>query len=226
MQGRQGRGKDPWDRPSHGNNDALNGNSNGNGKQRTLPQRPPRMARLDTPPSVQRVARPQRQQKPPKSRRRRLLITLVVLAVGALLVFVIAYGLVNYFIGIGNSAGPANTAADFLINMKSQVYDQAYKDLDATITGTVHPQDFLTMAQANDRCYGPITDFNEVPGSATASSDGNTQSFAYAISRSKLTKTYQLTLTLQKDSNGAWDITSFTDGNGTPNDLGPAPPTC
>ena len=222
MQGRQGRGKDPWDRPSRGNNDALNGS----GRQRSVPQRPPRMARLDTPPSVQRVTLPQRQQKPPKSRRRRLLIALIVLGVGAMLVFIIAYGLVNYFIGIGNSAGPANTAADFLINLKSPHYDLAYKDLDATITGTLHPQDFQTMAQKNDSCYGPITDFNEVPGSATASPDGNTQSFSYAITRSKLTKSYQLTLTLQKDPNGNWDITRFVDGSGIPNDLGPMPPTC
>jgi len=143
-----------------------------------------------------------------------------------MLVFIIAYGLVNYFIGIGNSAGPANTATDFLINLKSQSYDQAYKDLDATITGTLHPQDFQAMAQADDRCYGPIKDFNEVEGSATSSNNGNTQSFTYAMVRSTLTKTYQLTLTLQKGSDGNWDITKIVDGNGTANDLGPAPPTC
>ena len=216
MQGRQGQGRDPWDRTSRdSNNDALNGS----GKQRAVPQRPPRMARLDTPPAVQRVARPQRQTRPRK-RGRRFLITLIVLAIGAMLVFVIAFGLANYFIGIGNSAGPASTATDFLLNLKSQTYDQAYKDLDATITGTLHPEDFQKMAQADDRCYGPVTDFNEVSGSATLSTDGKTQSFTYTMTRSKLTKTYPLTLTLQKDSDGNWDITSFG------NDLGPAPPTC
>ncbi|MGH2493162.1 MAG: hypothetical protein ACRDIV_00490 [Ktedonobacteraceae bacterium] len=216
MQGRQGQGRDPWDRtPRDSNNDALNGS----GKQRSVPQRPPRMARLDTPPAVQRVARPQRQTRPRK-RGRRFLITLIVLAIGALLVFVIAFGLANYFIGIGNSAGPANTATDFLLNLKSQTYDQAYKDLDATITGTLHPEDFQKMAQADDRCYGPVTDFNEASGSATLSADGKTQSFTYTMTRSKLSKTYPLTLTLQKDSDGNWDITSFG------NDLGPATPTC
>ncbi|HEY6542638.1 MAG TPA: hypothetical protein VIZ18_16965 [Ktedonobacteraceae bacterium] len=220
MQGRQGRGKDPWNRPSRDNNDALNGS----GKQRTAPQRPPGMARLDTPPAVQRVGRPQRQQKPPKRRRRRLLIALIVLGIGAMLVFIIAYGLVNYFIGIGNSAGPANTAADFLVNLQSRTYDQAYKDLDGIITVQMHPQDFLTMAQANDRCYGSITGFNEVAGSAVVTD--NAQTFTYSMTRSKLAKPYQLTLTLQKDPNGNWDITKFVDGNGTPNDLGPTPPTC
>lgn len=225
MQGRQGRGKDPWDRPARDRNAALNGS----GKQRTSPQRPPGMARLDTPPAVQRVTRPQRQQKPPRSRRRRLLIALIALGIGAMLVFIIAYGLVNYFIGIGNSAGPANTAADFLVNLKSQTYDQAYQDLDATITGTLHPQDFQTMAQANDRCYGPIMDFNEVSGSAVVSADGNTQSFTYTMTRGKLSKPYSLTLTLQKDPNdpnSKWDITKFVDGSGAQNDLGPTPPTC
>jgi len=177
------------------------------------------MARLDTPPAVQRVSRPQRQ-KPPRSRGRRFLIAVIVLGIAAILVFAIAYGLANYFLGIGNSAGPANTATDFLLNLKSQTYDQAYKDLDATITGTLHPEDFLKMAQADDRCYGPVTDFNEVAGSATISADGNTQSFTYTMTRSKLAKTYPLTLTLQKDSDGNWDITNFG------NDLGPAPPTC
>ena len=219
MQGRQGQGKEPWDRTSRDSKDALNGS----GKQRAVPQRPPRMARLDTPPAVQRVARPQ---KPRRSRGRRFLIAVVILAIGAMLVFVIAYGLVNYFIGIGNSAGPANTAADFLINLKSQSYDQAYKDLDAVITGTMHPEDFLKVAQADDRCYGPVTDFNEHQGSATLSPDGNTQSFTYDMTRSKLTKTYPITLTLGKDTNGNWDITKFVDGNGVANDLGPTPPAC
>ena len=219
MQGRQGQGRDPWDRTSRDSKDALNGT----GKQRAVPQRPPRMARLDTPPAVQRVARPQ---KPRRSRGRRFLIAVVILAISAMVVFVIAYGLVNYFIGIGNSAGPANTATDFLVNLQGQHYDLAYKDLDAEITGTVHPDAFLTMAQADDRCYGPVTDFNERQGSATPSPDGKTQSFTYDMKRSKLTKTYALTLTLGKDPNGNWDITKFVDGNGVANDLGPMPPAC
>ncbi len=220
MQGRQGRGKDPWDRTSRDNNDSLNGS----GKQRAVPQRPPGMARLDTPPAVQRVARPQRQAKPRRSRGRRLLIGMIVLAIGVMLVFGIAYGIANLFIATSNSAGPANTATDFLLNLRDLHYDLAYKDLDATITVPLHPEDFQKMALADDRCYGPIKDFNEVEGSAIVS--GNIQSFTYDMTRSKLTKTYQLTLTLQKDSDGNWDITKIVDGDGTVNDLGPAPPTC
>jgi hypothetical protein len=184
------------------------------------------MARLDTPPAVQRVARPQRQEKPRRSRGRRFLIAIIALAIGAMVIFVVAYGLVNFFIATGNSAGPATTATDFLLNLKDKRYDLAYKDLDAVITGTLHPEDFLKVAQADDRCYGPVTDFNENQGSATLSPDGNTQSFTYDMTRSKLTKTYPLTLTLSKDTNGNWNITKIADGNGVANDLGPAPPTC
>ncbi len=222
MQGRQGQGKDPWDRTSRDSKDALNGS----GKQRAVPQRPPRMARLDTPPAVQRVARPQRQEKPRRSRGRRFLIAIIALAIGAMVIFVVAYGLVNFFIATGNSAGPATTATDFLLNLKDKRYDLAYKDLDAVMTGKLHPEDFLKVAQADDRCYGAVTDFNENQGSATLSPDGNTQSFTYDMTRSKLTKTYPLTLTLSKDTNGNWNITKIADGNGVANDLGPAPPTC
>lgn len=220
MQGRygQGQGKEPWDRTSSDPNAAQNGT----GKQRAIPRRPPGMARLDTPPSTPRVARPQRQTKPPRSRGRRLLIFVGALVICGIVAFIIAYGLANYFIGIGSSAGAANTAADFLSNVQSKNYEQAYKDLDATLTISLHPNDFTSMAQADDRCYGPVTDYNEVAGSATTSADGNTQSYTYTMTRSKLSKVYQLKLTIQKDSDGTWDITDFG------GDLGPAPPpsTC
>ncbi len=77
------------------------------------------------------------------------------------------------------------------------------------------------MAQADDHCYGQVTDFNEQQGSATTSADNTTQSYTYDMTRSKLAKTYPLTLTLQKTPDGDWDIISYDN-----NDLGPAPPTC
>ncbi len=224
MQGRQGQGKEgkePWDRTSSDSHAALNGT----GKQRAVPRRPPGMAKLDTPPAVQRVGRPQRQTKPPKTWRRRLLIFGGILVICGIITFVIAYGLTNLFIGVGQSSGAANTATDFLLNLKSQNYDQAYKDLDATITVTLRPEDFKQMALQDDHCYGLVTDFNEVQGSATTSSDNNTQSYTYDITRSKLTKTYQMTLTIHKDSDGNWDITNYS-SNGNNLELGPAPPTC
>ncbi len=193
---------------------------------------PAELARSTTPSAAHAIPRGNRaqQQKLQKRGRRRFPVVVVnVLGIGAIVILIITaigYGLHSYFNNNGNSAGPNNTAADFLVNLKSQTYDQAYKDLDATITGTLHPQDFLAMAQANDHCFGPITDFNEVAGSVIVSADGNTQSFTYSMTRSMLANPYQLTLTLQKVADGTWDITKFVDGNGTPNDLGPAPPAC
>jgi hypothetical protein len=216
MQGR----KDPWDQTSNSSRSSLNGNNTG--KQRAMPQRPPGMTRLDTPPATPRVNRPQRQQKPPRTWRRRLLIFSGVLVVLGILTFIIAYGVANLALGINSSAGASNTAADFLVNIQNQNYGQAYKDLDANITVTLQPQQFQQMAAADDACYGKITDYNEVSGSATTSNNGNTQSYTYSMTRSKLTKSYSLTLTIQKDSDGTWDITNFG------GDLGPkAPsPTC
>ncbi len=215
MQGRQGQGNDPWNWSSSG----PHVTANGTGKQRAIPQRPPGMTRIERPPQTPRVSRPQRQAQPPKSWRRRLLILAVVLLACALLAWGIGYALVNYFVGIGNSAGAANTATDFLLALKSQNYNQAYHDLDAKITISLTQDEFTKMAQADDHCYGLVTDFNEQQGSATIPAD-NTQSYTYDMARSKLTKTYPLTLTLQKTPDGDWDITNY----GT--DLGPKPPTC
>jgi len=216
MPGRQGSGYDPWDRSSG----ELLAAANGSGKQRAIPQRPPGMTRVDRPPQTPRVGRPKRQTKPSRSWRRRLLLLVVVFLGCGLLAWGIGYALVNYFIGIGSSTGAANTATDFMLALKSQNYDQAYSDLDAKITILLTEEAFQQMAQLDDHCFGPVTDFNEVSGSAVSSPDNNTQSYTYDITRSKLTKTYQLTLTLQKDPNGNWDITSYG------NDLGPSAPTC
>jgi hypothetical protein len=218
MQGRQGKGYDPWDRSSR----ELLAAANGSGKQRAIPQRPPRMARVDHPPQTPRVSRPQRQDRPPKSRRRRLLILALVFVACGLLAGVLGYGLVKFIAAIGSSAGASNTATDFMLALRSQNYDQAYNDLDARITISLTKDAFKQMAQADDQCYGPVTDFNEKAGSATTSADNNTQGYTYDVTRSKYQKTYPLTLTLQKDPNGNWNIINYG------NDLGPAspPPSC
>ena len=218
MQGRQSPGYDPWDRSSGKLLAATNGN--GSGKQRAIPQRPPGRTRVEHPPQTTRVARPQRQPKPPKSWWRRLLIFAIVFVTCGLIAFAIGFALVNYFAGIGNSAGAANTATDVMLALKSQNYDQAYNDLDAKITISVTKDEFKQMALADDHCFGQVTDFNEVPGSAITSADNTTQSYTYDVTRNKLTKTYKLTLTLQKDPDGNWDITSYG------GDLGPTTPTC
>ena len=216
MQGRQGKdkGNDPGDRSGYNYRSSLDGT----GKQRAIPQRPPGMTRVDTPPPMQRVERPQRP-APPKRRGRRLLIQLGGAIILAILVFIIAYGLTNYINGIRVSQGPATSATDFLAALESQNYDTVYNSLDAQLTISLQREDFKAMAQLDDKCYGTVTDYNEVQGSAKFSADGNQQSYTYNITRNKLSKPYQLTLTLQKQSDGSWDVSDFG------GDLGPKPPT-
>ena len=219
MQGRQGQGYDPRDRSSGKLLAATNGNDSG--KQRAIPQRPPGMPRVERPPQTARVARPQRQSKPAKSLGRRLLFITIIFVACGIIAGIIGFALVNYFTGIGNSAGAANTSTDFMLNLKSQNYDQAYNnDLDAKITISVTKDEFKQMALANDHCFGVVTDFNEVSGSAVSSNNDTTQSYTFSVSRKQLQKPYQLTLTLQKDPNGNWDITSYGAG------LGPSTPNC
>jgi hypothetical protein len=219
MQERQGQGYDPRDRSSGKLLAATNRNDSG--KQRAIPQRPPGMPRVEHPPKSTRVARPQRQSKPPKSLWRRLLFIAIIFVACGIIAGIIGFALVNYFTGIGNSAGAANTATDFLLALKSQNYDQAYSnDLDAKITISVTKDEFKQMALADDHCFGLVTDFNEVPGSAVLSTNDSTQSYTYDVSRNHLTKSYKLTLILQKDPDGNWDITSYG------SDLGPTTPTC
>ena len=221
MQGRNDQGRNPYERGAN----AGSSSSYDSGKRRTMPQRPPGLARVDTPPSVPRVNRPQRQSKPPRSFRRRLLIFVSVLVLLGIVTFVVVYGVTNFFIAAGSGAGAATTAGNFLADLQIQNYDQAYQELDATLTvqPQLQPQDFKQMAQADDRCYGPVTDYVEVQGSAIISPDGNTQTFTYTVTRSKSSRTYPLMLTVQKDSDGTWDITNF--GSNNVRDLGPAPPS-
>lgn len=219
MQGRQGQGYDPRDRSSGKLLASTNGNDSG--KQRAIPQRPPGMPRVENPPQTPRVARPQRQPKPTKSWGRRLLFISLIFAACAVIAGIVGFALVNYFTGIGYSAGAANTATDFMLALKSQNYDQAYNnDLDAKITISVTKDEFKQMALADDHCFGLVTDFNEVAGSAISSINDSSQSYTYNVSRNQLSKTYKLTLTLQKDPDGNWDITSYG------GDLGPTAPTC
>ncbi len=191
MQGRQGRGEGPMDRPSEPRLPSLNGTS----KQRAIPQRPPGMARLETPPEVPRVPRPQREQTVPGKLRSRLLILCAVLASAAVIA-----GVVGYFVGLGltNSSGPSTVTGDFLLALSNTNYKQAYTDLGPAITISTTQQQFATQAEALDRCYGPVKSYTEVADSAT--NQDNIQSYTYTITRSKLSQPYQLHVRLQQSS--------------------------
>ncbi len=225
MQGRPGQepggdGQAPRDRSSTSSfrlSDLQN-------RQPTMPQRPVGMARLEKPPVTPRVARPQREdpgERKPRTWKWWLGCTATVLVLGVVL-SVVVYAITSLVIAYNVSSGSASTATDFLSNLQAANYAQAYSDLDGTLTVDMSKTTFTQKAQADDHCYGQVTDYSEVANSATSSTVGGVQvfSYAYTITRAKLKKSYQLTLTLQKDADGNWYITSY----GT--DLGPAVPTC
>ncbi|MGH2506146.1 MAG: hypothetical protein ACRDHZ_01790 [Ktedonobacteraceae bacterium] len=219
MQGRQGQGangQNPLDRSAT----AGHRFSDLTGRQPAIPQRPPGMARtrIDQTPTTPRVARPQREES--KVRRPRTWRGWGLLLVMGVVLVLVIYGATNFVIA-ANAALPSATAVNgFLSNLKSGDYDDAYNMLSATVVLQLSKNDFKNMAQADDHCYGQVTDYNEVDGSATSIADGTIQSYTYTVTRSKLSKPYQLTLTLQKDATGDWNITNYG------GDLGPAPPTC
>jgi hypothetical protein len=195
---------------------------NGTGKHRPLPPRPPGLPRVDAPPPTPRVARPQRKTSSPKRIRRNAFILVGVFIVCALLACGIGYAAFNYVSGLTTSSGAATTANDFLIALSTRNYDQAYQDLDPAITLQLSEDEFKQQAQSNDRCFGPVTNYTEVPDSATAQENGTTLSYTYSVTRGKVLKPYSLRLTLQQnlDRSGDWKISSYGDS------LGPAPPTC
>ncbi len=216
MQGRQWQSSEQGDTPGGRRLPSLNGT----GKHRPLPPRPPG-PRVDAPPTS-RVARPQRQPSSPNMLRRNALILIGVFAVCALLACGIGYAAFNYVNGLTASSGASTTANDFLNALSSGNYDQAYSDLDPTITLQLTPAQFKQQAVNNDRCFGSVTNYTEVSDSAVVQGNGNTLSYTYTITRKKTAKPYQFHLTLQQnpDKPGEWKISSYGDG------LGPAQPTC
>lgn len=220
MWGRQDQGKERRGRSIGGYTSGVNGN--GTGRQRGIPQRPSTMGHIEQPPTTPRVARPQREAPRPGSWRRRLVIWGVILVVCSLLACGIGYAAVNFFAATNANAGAATTATDFLAALSNQNYNQAYNDLDATITVQTSQEEFRQEAQSDDRCYGPVTNYSEVANSAVQNS-AQSYSYSYTITRSKLSHTYTMRLTLQQNTYGNWKISNFGNNN---NDLGPGQPPC
>lgn len=226
MQGRpdRDRDKEALDRAISEHLAAVNGAR----KQRGIPKRPPNMARVQQPPPSRRVARPRRETPPPASWRKRFLFWGIIFVGCSLLACGIGYAAVNFYAATNSTAGAATTATNFLSSLSTQNYEQAYNDLDATITVETTQNEFTQQAQADDQCYGPVTDYSEVANSALV--QATTQSYSYTITRSKLTKSYTLRLTLQQDKYGSWKVISYTNNsdNATTNtnDLGPGQPPC
>lgn len=191
---------------------------NGTGKHPSVPnraQRPPTIQRVESPPTP-RIARPSRQKASSHNLRRGLLILGAVFLLCALLACGIGYAAFNYLNGINASSGAASAVSGFLTAMSGPQpnYDEAYKDLGPAITLQVSQQEFTQQAQQNDRCYGVITNYTEIAGSAKV--QGDSQMYSYTVTRSKLKKPYQVDITLQQDQNSSnsWKVTSFNDNPG------------
>lgn len=216
MQGRQGPDEEFWQQATGQHYALSNGNGNSTGKRRAEPRRPANMPRVQRPPTTPRVGRPQRSESPRKHWRRRALIWGIVLVICAFLACFISYAAVNFFNATSATSNAAQAATGFLTAVQEKDYHTAYNDLAATVTIGMPENQFTQQSQLYDTCYGPVTGYSEVAGSASV--QNNSQSYSYTITRSKLT--YTLQLTLQQDDQGNWKVSSF----GNSNNLGPATP--
>ena len=218
MQGRPGQGREAGEWPSA----RRIASPNGTGRQPSIPQRPPGMARVNRPSTQPRVARPQREVSEAGKSRRRLIIITGILAAIAIFACIGSYAIYNIYNGISASAGASTTAGNFLAALSSRNYDQAYQYLGPAITLSLQKEQFTQQAQNLDRCYGAVKKYTEVQGSA--SNQGSSQSYSYTITRERLAKPYGLRLTLQHDQYdpNTWKLADYGD------DLGPgsSAPAC
>jgi hypothetical protein len=223
MQGRPDKQNNPpWDREKSATSRraALNGTSKlrtsqGTGKSpgvlsmtgehRAIPQRPPNMPRVDTPPETSRAPRPQR--RAPEARRTHRAIIILGSVVAIIVVFFVIIG--SLLLGaLSQSSGPAISAEGFLASLSSQNYDEAYsKYLGPAVQIRQNLDYFKQQAQEIDQKYGVIQDYSEVAGSAKVTD--TTQTFTYKITRAK-NPPYNLTITLQQDSqDNTWKVVDY-----------------
>ncbi|HET8846237.1 MAG TPA: hypothetical protein VFN35_32545, partial [Ktedonobacteraceae bacterium] len=165
--GRGGNGQDPRDRSST----SAFRMSELTGRQPVVPKRPPGMTRVDQPPPTPRVARPEREARKPRTWKWWVGCLGGMLVLG-IVAAVIVYGATNLFLAINATGGSGVVVSDFFSNLQKQDYDQAYNSLDPTLTVETSKADFKQGAQSDDRCYGKVTDYNEVKDSAVSKTVG------------------------------------------------------
>ncbi len=140
---------------------------------------------------------------------------LLVVLLGGALICGGGYTAYNYFFanqgnqdipsGPVNQSGATALADNFTQAISTQNYDQAYSDLGP---GLADKNQFKQDAQSEDQCNGPITNYKSI----STTLHGNTLVDTYQMTRSKLAQSYNLTLTLQGDSSGRWQITDYNSG--------------
>jgi serine/threonine protein kinase len=180
-----------------------------------------RQAQVPTPASTPRPAAPTLSTLPPldkpvKTIKQGLklgarLLIIVVLILGLLLCG-LGYFAFHLFTSNGsststgsNTAGSSALANDFVQAISNRNYDQAYNDLGPPATSQSTRPQFIQQVQSEDKCYGAVTEYK----SAGTTSQGNSITYYYTITRAKLQNPYQLHLTLQRNSSGNWQITSY-----------------
>lgn len=64
-----------------------------------------------------------------------------------------------------------------------------------------------TLRQLFDRCHGPVSQYTQ---DSNPQIQNGAEKYSYTIIRSKLSRTYNLSLTLKKDSNNTWHVSDYT----------------
>lgn len=143
------------------------------------------------------------------------------LAVSLLLLFLLGLGLCGgsfalYHYFTTRNTAPAATAGvpaaaakadDFVASLANHTYDRAYGDLGTTITNQTSQNQFAQQAQQEDTCYGAVTGDTRMDNNTTT--QGNSLNYVYTLNRGKMSKPYQLHITLKQDDGGNWQITDY-----------------
>ncbi len=112
----------------------------------------------------------------------------------------------------------AAKADDFVNSLMHHTYDRAYGDLGTTITNQNSQNQFTQEAQQEDTCYGGVTGDTRMDNNTTAQGSG--LNYVYTLNREKMSKPYQLRITLQQDDGGNWQITDYN------SNIASVQPTC
>jgi len=147
--------------------------------------------------------------------RRGLKVLAILVVLCGLLVCGLGYAAFHYFSAQNTPVSTAEASAmasDFMQAVSNRNYDQAYNDLGPPVTRDTTRDQFKNQAQSEDSCYGPVTHYTVI--NAGTPSKGNTLSYRYTITREKLSRPYQLDLTLQQGSSGNWQVTDYNSNVG------------
>ncbi len=149
-------------------------------------------------------------QKIKKGLKRGVGILALTIALVALLLCGLSFAAYHFFTtphttSVSNTAGATALANDFVQAISSRNYDQAYNDLGPPVTGQTSRTQFTQQARGEDSCYGVITSYK----SAATTTQGSTINYTYTMNRAKRSGPYQLSVTVQQNSSGAWQITDY-----------------